>query len=98
MPPRGSVPSSCDSVSDAHSDQSADWPRDFVTHHPLDYDHARAAAKMRAAGLPAAYARTLEDGLWPDMRVLPEPERRLCARPLTPGAVHWSAGDRRAAR
>ena len=69
-----------------------------VTHHPLDYDHARAAAKMRAAGLPAAYAQTLEDGLWPDMRVLPEPERRLCARPLTPGAVHWSAGERRAAR
>ncbi len=53
---------------------------------------------MRAAGLPAAYARTLEDGLWPDLRVLPDPERRLCARPLTPGAVHWSAGDGRAAR
>ncbi|MCH8835717.1 MAG: metallophosphoesterase family protein [Proteobacteria bacterium] len=69
-----------------------------ITHHPLDYDHARAAAKMRAAGLPAAYARTLEDGLWPDMRVLPEAERRLRARPLTPGAVHWSAGERRAAR
>ena len=69
-----------------------------VTHHPLDYDHARAAAKMRAAGLPAAYARTLEDGLWPDMRVLPEPERRLRAHPLTPGAVHWSAPGRRAAR
>ncbi len=69
-----------------------------ITHHPLDYDHARAAAKMRAAGLPAAYARTLEDGLWPDMRVLPEAERRLRARPLTPGAVHWSAGERRGAR
>ena len=69
-----------------------------VTHHPLDYDHARAAAKMRAAGLPAAYARTLEDGLWPDMRVLPEPERRLRAHPLTPAAVHWSAPGRRAAR
>ncbi len=69
-----------------------------ITHHPLDYDHARAAAKMRAAGLPAAYARTLEDGLWPDMRVLPEAERRLRARPLTPGAVHWSARRPRAAR
>ena len=69
-----------------------------ITHHPLDYDHARAAAKMRAAGLPAAYARTLEDGLWPDMRVLPEAERRLRARPLTPAAVHWSAPGRRAAR
>jgi predicted phosphodiesterase len=69
-----------------------------ITHHPLDYDHARAAAKMRAAGLPAAYARTLEDGLWPDMRVLPEAERRLRARPLSPGAVHWSAPGRRAAR
>ena len=69
-----------------------------VTHHPLDYDHARAAAKMRAAGLPAAYAQTLEDGLWPDMRVLPEAERRLRAHPLTPAAVHWSAPGRRAAR
>ncbi len=69
-----------------------------ITHHALDYDHARAAAKMRAAGLPAAYAQTLEDGLWPDMRVLPEPERRLRAHPLTPAAVHWSAPGRRAAR
>ena len=69
-----------------------------ITHHPLDYDHARAAAKMRAAGLPAAYARTLEDGLWPDMRVLPEAERRLRARPLTPRAVHWSAPGRSTAR
>ncbi len=69
-----------------------------ITHHALDYDHARAAAKMRAAGLPAAYARTLEDGLWPDMGVLPEPERRLRAQPLTPWAVLWSAADRSASR
>ncbi len=68
-----------------------------ITHHPLDYDHARAAAKMRAAGLPAAYARTLEDGLWPDTGILPESERRLRAHPLTPWAVLWSAVGRSAA-
>ena len=42
---------------------------------PLDYDHAGAAAKMRARGLPEAYAEALEGGLWPDMDVLPAVER-----------------------
>lgn len=44
---------------------------------PLDYDHLSAAARMRAEGLPEHYARTLTCGLWPNMDILPEAERRL---------------------
>ena len=56
-------------------------------HCPLDYDHHRAAAKMRRAGLPEAYARTLETGLWPDTAILPAMETAQTGLPLAPAAL-----------
>lgn len=42
----------------------------------LGYDHAGAAAQMRAAGLTQGYDRALESGYWPSEEVLPEALRR----------------------
>jgi predicted phosphodiesterase len=50
--------------------------------HALSYDHGAAARALRAAGLPDAYADTLETGLWPSLDVLPPAERAACGRPL----------------
>ena len=58
---------------------------------PLDYDHAGAAAKMRARGLPEAYAEALEGGLWPDMDVLPAAERARKGIAISPRRVIWCA-------
>lgn len=62
-----------------------------VAHHALDYDHARAAAKMRAAGLPEGYARALETGRWPSLDVLPPDERRAEGAPLAEREIFWPA-------
>jgi hypothetical protein len=56
-------------------------------HRRLWYDQAGAAAAMRAAALPEAYARALETGLWPSLDVLPEAERAATGRPLAPGSI-----------
>lgn len=37
----------------------------------LSYDHAAAAADMRAAGLPEGYASALVTGIWPNEDILP---------------------------
>jgi len=55
-----------------------------LTHHRLAYDHAGAAAAMRAAGLAEGYARALETGLWPSLDVLPAPEKAATGRVLAP--------------
>ncbi len=68
-----------------------------ITHFPLAYDHTAAAASMREKGLPEAYARTLTDGLWPAMDVLPQTERELRGRPLAPIRFRWSDSHRSAA-
>ncbi|MEO0912289.1 MAG: metallophosphoesterase family protein [Pseudomonadota bacterium] len=47
-----------------------------VTLHRLAYDHAAAAAAMRAAGLVQGYDRALETGWWPSEDVLPKALRR----------------------
>ena len=57
----------------------------------LDYDHAGAAAKMRARGLPEAYAEALGTGLWPDMDVLPAAERAREGVAISPLRVIWCA-------
>lgn len=44
--------------------------------HRLAYDHMRAAAALRRMRFADGYARTLIDGLWPSMDVLPETERQ----------------------
>lgn len=43
--------------------------------HRLRYDHFGAAAALRRMRFADTYARTLIDGLWPSMDVLPESER-----------------------
>lgn len=60
-----------------------------ITLHGLVYDHHAAAQAIRAVtpGLP--YAQTLEDGLWPNMAVLPETEHGLQGLALEPPPVHW---------
>jgi len=59
------------------------------THHALAYDHASAAKKVREAGLPEAYARALETGLWPDTAILPPPEKAATGTALSPAPVSW---------
>lgn len=56
---------------------------------PLGYDHAAAAAAMRAAGLPAGYAVGLETGFWPSEDVLPPAERAARGVALRPAALTW---------
>jgi len=58
-------------------------------HHALDYDPIPAARSMERKGLPEAYAKTLLDGLWPNMDVLPESERRVRGTPITPNTLLW---------
>ncbi len=60
-----------------------------VSLHALQYDHARAAAKMRARGLPEGYAAALESGLWPSCDVLPAAELAQRGRPLAETALRW---------
>lgn len=60
-----------------------------IEHAALAYDHAAAAAKMRAARLPEGYAAALETGLWPSCDVLPAAELAAQGVPLTPGRVRW---------
>jgi len=60
-----------------------------VTIHQLAYDHLGAARALAAASPGLPYAKTLEDGLWPNMDVMPPAERRLTGRPLRPRPVVW---------
>jgi len=61
-----------------------------VAHHPLAYDHARAALRMTEEGMAEAYARTLCDGLWPNMDVLPALERARRGRAILPSVLRWA--------
>lgn len=60
-----------------------------IAHHPLDYDHASAAAAMHKARLPQEYERALFDGLWPGCDVLPQREIHAAGIPLVAGSVVW---------
>jgi predicted phosphodiesterase len=62
-----------------------------IEHHRLRYDHATAAAKMRAAGLPEGYAAALASGLWPSCDVLPPAERAARGKALSPPPLFWPA-------
>ena len=59
------------------------------TCHPLHYDHAAAAAKMRGAGLPEGYASGLETGLWPNTDILPAAETAATGAALEPPPHLW---------
>jgi hypothetical protein len=65
----------------------------LFSHRPLDYDFAAAARKLRAAGLPEAYARALETGLWPDTAILPEREKLETGIALDPHSAVWGLPD-----
>ncbi len=56
---------------------------------PLQYDHAAAAAAMRAAGLPEGYAAALGSGIWPSCDVLPPAERARRGQKLLPAKLVW---------
>lgn len=56
---------------------------------PLEYDHAAAAAAMRAAKLPEGYASGLETGLWPSCDVLPSVELARRGRKLEVPCLRW---------
>jgi hypothetical protein len=56
---------------------------------PLQYDHAAAAAAMRAAGLPEGYAAALGSGIWPSCDVLPPAERARRGQKLLPVKLVW---------
>ncbi len=60
-----------------------------ITLHALDYDHEQAARAIRAVTPDLPYAETLSTGLWPNMAVLPERERKQRGRPITPRTVVW---------
>jgi predicted phosphodiesterase len=65
-----------------------------ISHLPLEYDHAAAAAAMRTAGLPAGYADALGSGLWPSTDVLPAVELAQGGRALAFAPVLWRSGSR----
>lgn len=60
-----------------------------IVHHPLDYDHDAAAAKMRTRGYPAEYAACLGTGLWPSCDILPMAERLARGRRLSLQPWRW---------
>ena len=66
-----------------------------IAHRALEYGHAGAASKMRAAGLPDGYADALEQGVWPSCDVLPVAELAARGIPLEAGEIlcrpHWRA-------
>ncbi|SMC38549.1 alkylhydroperoxidase/carboxymuconolactone decarboxylase family protein [Cellulophaga tyrosinoxydans] len=47
------------------------------THRYLEYDYTTAYVKMKENHLPMEYAETLLSGLWDNMEILPETEKRL---------------------
>jgi predicted phosphodiesterase len=63
-----------------------------ISHLPLEYDHAAAAAAMRTAGLPAGYADALGSGLWPSTDVLPAAELARGGRALAFEPALWPLG------
>ncbi len=65
--------------------------------NPLAYDHISAARRMDKLGLAGAYAQTLRTGLWPNMDVLPEPERRQVGKAIQPWSMTWRRPLRTAA-
>jgi len=68
-------------------------PRSLVIEQvSLDYDHARAAEKMRAANLPDGYVEALSTGLWPSCDVLPPAELGATGRPLRASTLTWERG------
>lgn len=60
-----------------------------VSIRALAYDHETAAARIRAAGLPEAYAAALGAGLWPSDDVMPDADRARRGKALSPTETMW---------
>ncbi len=69
-----------------------------IEHRSLTYDHTAAAAAIRNAGLPTEYAEALDSGLWPNLDILPDGEKRAQGQPLRPGTFVWPDDEDRQAR
>lgn len=52
-----------------------------VSWHRLEYDYGQSHRSTRAAGM-VEYGQALRDGFWPNMDILPPPEREQRGRPL----------------
>jgi len=63
----------------------------------LDYDHEQAAARMISENLSPAYAKTLTNGLWPNLDVLNEAECKQVGIPHAPISLLWTHGQLAAA-
>ena len=61
-----------------------------VRHLALDYDFEGARARMIAEDLPDAYRKTLANGLWPNLDVLPTAESEATGHAIGETAVTWS--------
>jgi len=60
-----------------------------VSIRALSYDHETAAARIRAVGLPDAYATALETGLWPADDVMPDADRARRGQAIAPTESLW---------
>lgn len=60
-----------------------------VSIRALAYDHEAAATRIRAVGLPDAYAAALETGLWPSEDVMPDADRSRRGQALAPTETLW---------
>lgn len=65
--------------------------------YPLNYDYVAAASSMREKRLPDGYAKCMEDGLWPNMDVMPEAERAKVGVAIAPSIFQWRAQQQVAA-
>lgn len=69
-----------------------DAGRIVATLSAFTYDHASASERMRANGLPEAYAQALETGLWPSLDILPGDERATVGNAIpAPQHLVWAA-------
>lgn len=53
-----------------------------VEHLSIEYDWKTAKVKMTQNDLPSSYAHTLETGLWDNMEILPDLEKKFRARSI----------------
>lgn len=61
----------------------------------LVYDHAGAAERMRAAGLPREYEQALRTGFWDNMDILPPAERARRGLPIAWERLSWARASHR---
>lgn len=58
-------------------------------HHSLEYDHEKTMRSMQQNKLPEEYTKALETGLWPNLDILPELEKKQTNIALKESAYIW---------